>query len=118
MVNNPITQFFNNPITQFVIGGSLVATITYITNNVDPGLASVITAFPIGLVPLFFVHQQTRIKEFGIDTTITNIIVVTSYLFFDFLVNRKSLAPHAISLTIVIWIIQAVILYYIFFRKK
>lgn len=92
---------FNTVYFQFLIGGLLVASITYTAKYVNPRVASIITAFPIGLIPLFFIHKHASLEAYGIDTTKTNIIVVLSYLIFDYLIRHQY--AYVVELTLLAW---------------
>jgi hypothetical protein len=111
-----MTSFINGPIGQFLIGGTIVALISYIANSLDnPKLASIITAFPIGLVPIYFMWKHRKVKEYSTDTTYTNFIVVLTYLVFDFLIRHyKGMSIEDItSLSFLAWIIICIVAYII-----
>ena len=108
-------SFINSPVFQFFLGGSLVSGITYVANNVSASLASIITAFPIGLIPLFFLHGQNKINKYGLDTTLTNFIVVLTYIVFNLSVRHHIYTTHAIEIACLSWIIMAVLMYYLYF---
>jgi uncharacterized membrane protein (GlpM family) len=92
---------------QFLIGGTIVATVTALATTMSPLAASIVTAFPIGLIPMFFIHNKHILTDYGYDTTLTNILVVISYVAFDFLVKNKMTYPYAPVLTIITWCLMA-----------
>jgi hypothetical protein len=82
-------QVFDSIPMQFIIGGTLVTVITYFANTLDnPKLAAIVTAFPIGLIPILFMWSNRNAKSYTLDATYTNFIVVLTYLFFDYLIRN------------------------------
>ena len=93
-----------------IIGAVLMGLITYSANVLNnPGLASIITAFPIGILSMWF--QRKNLGIFGYDTTLTNLTVVAAYLVFDFLIKRYT-PHHALIGAIIAWVICSAILHY------
>ena len=83
-----------------VIGAVLMGLITYASTTVSDELASIITAFPIGIIAMWF--QKGKLGKFGYDTTLTNITVVIAYVVFDFLI-KISTPHHALAGSIIAW---------------
>jgi len=105
-----------NIITQFIIGGTIVATVTTLATKFSPLAASIVTAFPIGLIPMFFIHNRSILTKYGYDTTITNTLVVISYLAFDMLIRHHVTYPYAPIITILVWCILALSTYLVLTR--
>jgi uncharacterized membrane protein (GlpM family) len=99
----------SNLLIQFLIGGMIVATVTALATTMSPLAASIVTAFPIGLIPMFFIHKRSILTKYGYDTTLTNMLVVISYVVFDFLVKNKTTYAYAPVLTILTWCTMAFI---------
>lgn len=100
-----------NIITQFLIGGTIVAVVTTLATHSSPQLASIVTAFPIGLIPMFFIHDRKILTQYGFDTTITNTLVVISYIVFDLLIRNSLTYNHAPEITLLFWCVIATITY-------
>lgn len=101
----------NDIIKQIIIGGGLTGLIAYAGNHVSPKLASVITAFPIGLIPMYFFHTKNTAKRFAYDTTFTNFVVFITYIIYDIIIRHYS--PHTTLLFAAIaWTISSIILFY------
>lgn len=98
-------------IKQFIIGGVLVSTISFVGNNVSVQLAAIITALPIGLIPIYFFNQKKIAQNFGLDATFTNLIVFLTYLVYDNIIRRVNDPKEALFGSLIAWAIFSVILY-------
>lgn len=98
---------------QFLIGGSLVASITYLAKHVSPKAAALLVAFPIGLIPMLFLKKQDKEKQLSFDTTITNMIVVLTYVMLDLFLNQGgAIQQYGIELAILLWGVLSAIVYH------
>lgn len=108
-----VNKVFNSIPFQFFLGGTLVATITYLANNVSPKSAAILVAFPIGLIPLFFLKSQNKERRMSFDTTVTNVLVVLTYIALDFFLKQQGiLEKYGIVFAMLFWIALAIIVYY------
>jgi uncharacterized membrane protein len=93
-------------IYHFIFGGTLIAVITYLANNVSSRAASIMIAFPIGLIPLYLLHNINKQKQLAYDTTITNVLVILTYLSIDYiLIEKEYLKKYAEFIGLAIWTI-------------
>lgn len=108
-----VNTVFNSIPFQFLLGGTLVATITYLANHVSPKAAAILVAFPIGLIPMFFLKSQNKERRMSFDTTVTNVLVVITYIFLDFFLKQKGVFErYAILFAMVVWGLLAYFMYY------
>lgn len=108
-----VNKVFNSIPFQFLLGGTLVATITYLANNVSPKSAAILVAFPIGLIPMFFLKSQNKERRMSFDTTITNVLVVLTYIALDFFLKQGgTLERYGVVFAMLVWIVLAIIVYY------
>lgn len=108
-----VNKVFNSIPFQFFLGGTLVASIAYLANNVSPKSAAILVAFPIGLIPMFFLKSQNKERKLSFDTTITNTIVVLTYISLDFFLKQQgTLEKYGVVFAMLVWIALALILYY------
>lgn len=94
---------YKDLLKQFLIGGILVATITFLGNNVSVELAAIITALPIGLIPIYYFNKKTIAQNFGLDATMTNLIVFLTYLVYDYFIRRESKAHISLMYAFLAW---------------
>jgi len=107
-----VNKVFNSIPFQFLLGGTLVATITYLANHVSPKAAAILVAFPIGLIPMFFLKSQSEERRLSFDTTITNVLVVITYVFLDFFLKQRGMVKkYAILFAFAVWAGLAYIMY-------
>lgn len=107
-----VNSIFNSIPFQFLLGGTLVALITYLANNVSPKAAAILVAFPIGLIPMFFIKSQNKERKMSFDTTITNVLVVITYIFLDFFLKQGGfIHRYAIVFAMSVWVIMAYLMY-------
>ena len=88
---------------QFFIGGLLVATITFLGNNVSVELAAIVTALPIGLIPIYYFNKKTIAQNFGLDATLTNLIVFFTYLVYDYFIRRQQQSHISLLYAFLAW---------------
>lgn len=106
------SSFFNSIPFQFLLGGTLVAVITYLANNVSAKASAIVVAFPIGLLPMFFLKSQNKERRLSFDTTITNVLVVLTYLSLDFYLRQsKEIQKYGVVLAMATWAVLAWLLY-------
>lgn len=99
-------------IYHFIFGGTLISLVTYLANNVSPRAASILISFPIGLIPLYLLRNLNKQRQLAFDTTITNILVVITYLSLDLIIRHGGyLEKNGEIIGMVIWTILAYITY-------
>lgn len=107
-----VNKIFNSLPFQFFLGGTLVATITYLANNVSPKAAAILVAFPIGLIPMFFLKSKNKERRMTFDTTITNVLVVLTYIALDLLLNQGGIfEKYGVLFAMLVWVVMAGIVY-------
>lgn len=94
---------YNDLFKQFIIGGILVAGITFLGNNVSVQLAAIVTALPIGLIPIYYFNRKTIAQNFGLDATMTNLIVFLTYLVYDYFIRRENKAHISLMYAFLAW---------------
>lgn len=102
---------YKDLIKQFLIGGILVSTITFLGNNVSVELAAIITALPIGLIPIYYFNKKTIAQNFGLDATMTNLIVFLTYLVYDYSIRRDKKAHISLLHAFLAWVVFSTILF-------
>lgn len=102
---------YKDLLKQFIIGGILVSTITFLGNNVSVELAAIITALPIGLIPIYYFNKTTVAQNFGLDATLTNLIVFLTYIVYDYFIRRDGKPHISLLYAFLAWAIFSTILF-------
>lgn len=97
-------------IHQFIIGGLLVSGITFVGNNVSVKLAAIITALPLGIIPMYFFNKKVVAQNFGYDATLTNLIVFLTYISYDRAIRKYS-PKKSLLIAFLTWMVLSVSLY-------
>ena len=106
-----------NIIQNFLIGGTLIATTSYIGTFFDPLVAAIFWSFPISILPtLYFMKQNNKnnfyISKFTLSTTYALILlVVTTFFLSYFLKHDKKSITGPIIKTSGVWLVCSVIFY-------
>jgi len=108
-----INKIFNSLLFQFLLGGTLVSGITYLANNVSARAAAILVAFPIGLIPLFFLKDRNKERKLSFDTTITNVLVVLTYITLDILLRQENiLSKYGVTFSMLFWVVAGLFIYH------
>lgn len=91
---------------EFIIGGSFLATISFIANNVDAGIAGLLVSIPFGILIIYFIAEEPKIIEYTITHTISAIILsISSIAFYYFYMVKGIHKNTTIIISLFIWII-------------
>ena len=78
------------------------------------------TAFPIGLLPLYFMHIRKKAETYAFDGILMNILVISSLAFYYIL--EKYVGIDDMKVVVIAtagwWIFAATVLYFSYLRKK
>ena len=94
-----------NLIQSFIYGGTIVSIINYIANTmVNPALASIIAAVPIGMVSMYFLKEGNICDCFSRNYIVTGIVQIIAALFlYMLLIYYKINKTYAASASIFLW---------------
>ena len=71
-----LQKFMNSLLGQFIIGGTTVASIAYLSNHLDDiALASVVAAVPIGMPASIFVHDS-RVLNYSRHLVVSSVFLL------------------------------------------
>ena len=110
-------QIFWDLFKNFLLGGLIVASISYIATYVDPLIGAIWWSFPVTLVPsLWFMHSHgknnTYLAKFALSTTYALVLLVIATFFLSYFYKQDSsgfIAP--IIKSSIIWFIASIIFY-------
>ena len=108
-----------NPIFAGIIGGFLIALITFLSDRKETALAAIIATIPlIELFPILFTNPDS-ISRLSRDTVVTSISTISSLLITYIAISLWKLHPNiAVICGFISWFIIALCLYYFFITKK
>ena len=107
-----IKQLLNSFLGQFVIGGTTVSGISYLSNNVNPLLGGIFGGIPIGLPSAIFVDNNKVLRylqNLSIMTVILSCVTILAYV----LKLYNYTTQYTIGVSMFLWFVIAFI-YYIF----
>lgn len=113
-----ISSLFYSLLQNFIIGGLIVASISYIGTELDPLLGAIWWSFPISIIPtLFFMqkHGKTNqyIAKFTLSTTYALVLLVISTAVLSYYIKQsKTDLIKPIIKTTGIWLVASVIFFY------
>ena len=105
-------------IQNFFIGGTIVASISYLATYVSPVMAAIWWAYPLSLVPsMYYLHKRGRsnkdIAQFVLATTYAlGILFITTFAIGQFYKEQKGFWTPLIKGS-VIWAILGIIYYFV-----
>ena len=106
-------------IASFVVGGAIVASVSYLGTFVDPLLGAIWWSYPLSLLPsIYFMYQSKRdnkfIAKFCISTTYAMILLVaTTYALAYFFKNQKEGISKPIIKSTIFWFAISGSFYYL-----
>ena len=104
-------------IQNFIIGGSIIASISYLGTFVDPLIGAIWWSFPISLLPtLFFMQKHGKdnkyIAKFTVSTTYALVLLVLSTALLSYYIkNSKTSLWIPILKTSGVWLVASVIFF-------
>jgi len=104
-------------IQNFIIGGSIIASISYLGTFVDPLIGAIWWSFPISLLPtLFFMQKHGKdnkyIAKFTVSTTYAVVLLVLSTALLSYYIkNNKTSLWIPILKTSGAWLVASVIFF-------
>ena len=105
-------------IQNFLLGGFIVASISYIGTFMDPLLGAIWWSFPLSILPtLFFMKKQGKtnkyISKFALSTTYALVLLVlsTGFLSYFIKINTTNSLWSPIGKTVIVWLISSIIFF-------
>ena len=106
-----IQDFLNSTPGQFIIGGTTVSGISYLSNFMNPLLGGIFGGIPIGLPSSVFIDDNkvlSYLENLSVMTIILSIVTISGYLLKK---HTKKSKYEIIKITMSIWGITALIYY-------
>lgn len=101
-------------VKEFLLGGTMVAAISYLGNSVNPLLAGLLGGIPIALPSLYFVQGTHNIKVVSTTLLVSTFLLFTTVVIFYYLhfVKQSGESKNkALIWSMVIWLIITLILW-------
>jgi hypothetical protein len=114
-------QLYERVIQNFLIGGSVIALVSFLASFENPVIAAIIWSYPLSIVPSMYNmkqnhHSDQYIAKFLFSTTFALLLLVICTLTLAYYLSRskpsESITPAVLKST-VIWGICSVIFYII-----
>jgi len=102
----------------FVLGGTIIASVSYLATFMDPILGAIWWSFPISLLPtLYFMKHHGKsnkyIADFTVSTTYALILLVLSTgCLAYFIKNTKDSITMPVIKTTGVWLVASVVFYF------
>lgn len=107
-----------NYLKSFIMAGAVVSGIQYISNEVDPSLAAVLSGIPISIPSMLLIKSSKDSKEFIWGATIMiTVLTIITYLTWYLYVKQGFSKKNSVGYSMAVWFIFA-ILYYLFVVKE
>lgn len=108
-----LQNFLNSQGGQFIIGGSTVSGISFLSNNMGPLLGGIFGGIPIGLPSAVFIDDK-KVSSYLGNLSFMSIILSTVTLIAYYLITYKKMDKNqAIKISMTLWFLFAFI-YYLF----
>jgi len=106
-----------NLFQNFLMGGAIVASISYIGTYMDPLLGAIWWSFPVSLLPtLYFMKINKKsnkyIAKFTLSTSFALVLLLLSCFSLSYFINRDTGLLWPILKSAGIWLVASVIFYY------
>ena len=102
-------------IKNFLLGGFIVASISYIGTFMDPLLGAIWWSFPLSILPtLFFMKKHGKsnnyISKFALSTTYALVLLVLSTGFLAYFIkkNTNNSLWSPIGKTVMVWLLSSI----------
>ena len=112
-----MSNILHSLIQNFIIGGSIIASISYLGTFFDPLIGAIWWSFPISLLPtLFFMRKHGKdnkyIAKFTVSTTYALVLLVLSTALLSYYIkNNKTSLWMPILKTSGAWLVASVIFF-------
>ncbi len=117
-------EFIIRMIRQFILGGTIVATTSYIAVYINPTLAAIFWSFPLSMIPVIlfmWMTNQSRknIGDYALSTAISLVNLGLFVIVFGYLVKytQKFNLLESLLIATVVWAIGSFLLYYFYLGK-
>jgi len=113
-----------NLLQNFVLGGTIIASVSYLGTFMDPILGAIWWSFPISLLPtLYFMQRNGKsnkyIAEFTLSTTYALVLLVLSTGFLAYFIKEtKGTITVPVLKTTGVWFVSSAIFYFVVHRYK
>ena len=106
-----------NLVQNFLMGGAIVASISYIGTFMDPLLGAIWWSFPVSLLPTIYFMKKNKknnkyIAKFTLSTTFALILLLISCLCLSYFISRETGLLIPILKSASIWLISSIIFYF------
>ena len=102
----------------FFIGGTIVAGIKYLGNNVNTKLAAILGAAPIGLASSYFISSMINTKTYVRNYSNMVVVLFFSILSYRFFLYKGIGKNKGLLMAVGIWALLGIIIYFTPILKK
>lgn len=107
-------KVLDHPVSQFVLGGTILAGGAMLGNSMNPFFAALITAFPLELIMIFLIKKQEKRRHYAKSLSILAASLVLASLAYYFIEPTNKFSDNnEILLSILIWLVFAILGYFI-----
>lgn len=110
-------NIFSNPLFRnFILGGSIVASISYIGNYLSPLLGAIWWSFPLSLLPtLWFMKENGKdnkyLAKFSLSTTYALSLLLISTISLAYFFKKSKGFVEPVGKATLVWFICSIIFY-------
>ena len=110
LINNPI---FNSVLTGFIVYGT-----SLLTDNGYPSLGAILTTFPIGIMSMLTVTDNTLLDDFLKNLLVGNIIIVVTWFAIYYFSKNNDVDKLAL-IGLIVWVTLSLFYFiYLFLKGK
>ena len=96
----------NEIIKSFILGGSFVAVISYISTQVNPVLGGLLAGVPIGLPTIYFIVCHKKSQVFILNLIYSTLILSTVTIVFYLMYQRANISKNiSLSSSMLLWLV-------------
>ncbi len=112
-----MNTLFYDLLQNFVMGGLIIASISYIGTYLSPLLGAIWWSFPISLIPtIYFMKESGKsnkfIANFTLSTSYALILLFISCFFMSYYLKKSNGIFIPIGKSVIVWLIASIIFYY------
>lgn len=100
-------------IRDFILGGCIVAGVSYLANHVQSSLAGLVAGMPIGLLLIYFVSDYNESLKYTVTHTLSILVLatVTSVFYYLYVILKKGKIV-TLSYSIILWFVLILLIWY------
>ena len=111
-------------IRQFIMGGTIIATTSYIAVYLSPTLAAIFWSFPMSMIPVILFMWMTnqprsKIGDYALSTTVSLVNLGLFTLIFGYLMKytQEFSVLQSLIVATIFWAIGSFLLYYFYLGR-